>query len=474
MTNRDARLSAAATCLLLATAMCCGLAAGHVLWLWQTVAPQPRPQPPRITAAHGGSPRLLVPEPLGCPADPEAQDFCQTLGRVLRDDLVFEDEFEVLPPDLHELAAAGGAEAPEGWPRTGADAALTARVIRGGDGFHIEATLVDLDRGDVAWERTCEASPGAARATAHKIADEILWSETGVRGVAQTRLAFVSDRLGARRSPTGEMRRVKEVFAADYDGATQVPLTADGDLALTPSWAPDGQAVAYTSYRRGFQDLFVWRPGARSVGNPTFGRGKNWLPAFSPDGSRIAFTSSREGGASVYVMGTDGSDVRRLGHHWGIDTSPAWSPDGTKIAFTSNESGAPRDLGNGRRRVQRAAGDLREYCDKASWSPAPFNEIAYVSQTASGFDIKVVDVTTGRRRQLTFSPGYNESPSWSPNGRHIVFSSTRSGVEQNLVDEQVGSGSAPADLRWPEHDACLVEIALQPSPPRPGPPQAGW
>lgn len=53
-----------------------------------------------------------------------------------------------------------------------------------------------------------------------------------------------------------------------------------------------------------------------------------------------------------------------------------------------------------------------------------------MSQTASGFDIKVVDVTTGRRRQLTFSPGYNESPSWSPNGRHIVFSSTRSGVEQ--------------------------------------------
>jgi TolB protein len=68
--------------------------------------------------------------------------------------------------------------------------------------------------------------------------------------------------------------------------------------------------------------------------------------------------------------------------------------------------------------------------DRPTWSSAPYNEIAYAASTGPGNDIKVLELATGQVRQLTFGEGTNESPSFSPNGRHIAFSSTRAGRTQ--------------------------------------------
>ena len=70
------------------------------------------------------------------------------------------------------------------------------------------------------------------------------------------------------------------------------------------------------------------------------------------------------------------------------------------------------------------------YCDRPTWSPAPFNEIAFAARSGPGFDIRVLDLVTGLTKSLTFGEGTNESPAFSPNGRHIVFTSTRSGKTQ--------------------------------------------
>jgi TolB protein len=145
-------------------------------------------------------------------------------------------------------------------------------------------------------------------------------------------------------------------------------------------------------------------------------------------------------------MNEDGSGVRRLGQHWSIDTSPAWSPTGTQLAFTSNQSGSPQiwimdaDGSNARQLTSE------KYCDRPTWSPLPYHEVAYVSRTSTGFDIKAIDIVTKRERQLTFGGGFNESPSWSPNGRHLAFTSTRSGSEQIWTMTRVGT-----DLRQVTH-----------------------
>ena len=158
--------------------------------------------------------------------------------------------------------------------------------------------------------------------------------------------------------------------------------------------------------------------------------GENWLPAWSPDGTRVAFSSTRDGNPEIYVANRDGSNVRRITNHPSIDITPTWSPTGTQIAFTSDRSGTPQIyvVGSDGLNVSKRSSD--GYCDRPTWSPAPYNEIAYSSRSGPGFDIRVIDLATGQSTALTNGEGTNESPAYSPNGRHIVFTSTRAGKVQ--------------------------------------------
>jgi TolB protein len=124
--------------------------------------------------------------------------------------------------------------------------------------------------------------------------------------------------------------------------------------------------------------------------------------------------------------------VRRLTNNLKIaDSTPTWSPTGTHLAFTSDRSGAPQiwvmdtEGLNVRRLTFSDSG-----ADRATWSPAPFNEIAYSAMNGPGIDIRIYDVATGQTRQLTNGEGSNESPAFAPNGRHLAFSSTRAGKKQ--------------------------------------------
>jgi len=136
-------------------------------------------------------------------------------------------------------------------------------------------------------------------------------------------------------------------------------------------------------------------------------------------------------------MRADGTGRRRLTNHPAIDVTPTWSPTGTQIAFTSERSGAPAIW------VVDADGlNLRrltyEHSDRATWSPAPYNEIAYAARTGPGYDIKVLNIASGHNSQITFGEGSNESPAWAPNGRHLAFTSTRAGRTQVFTVDRDG------------------------------------
>jgi TolB protein len=202
-------------------------------------------------------------------------------------------------------------------------------------------------------------------------------------------------------------------------------------LNITPAWSADGRSIAYTSYRRGPGQVFISNIFQGTLEELTKeSAGENWLPAWSPDGTRIAFTSTRDGNSEIYVANRDGSNLRRLTNNPSIDSTPTWSPSGTQIAFTSDRTGTPQIYivgvdGFGLRRIS-----YESYADRPTWSPAPYNEIAYAAKTGPGFDIKVLELATSQVRQLTFGEGSNESPAYAPNGRHIAFASTRTGKSQ--------------------------------------------
>jgi TolB protein len=210
--------------------------------------------------------------------------------------------------------------------------------------------------------------------------------------------------------------------------------TANRSLNISPAWSPNGRALAFTSWALGFVDIFVMGFEGQAPARPARGSDgfMNSLPAYSPDGSKIAFVSTRSGNSDIYVMNADGTDLRNLTNNEAIDNAPTWSPTGAQIAFISNRTGGRQlwviTADGGAPFVLTSGSDI----DRPSWSPVG-NLIAYTCGSAPGHDICIIDITTRAITVLTDSRGDNQSPSFAPNGRHVVFKTTRFGREQIAV-----------------------------------------
>jgi len=290
-------------------------------------------------------------------------------------------------------------------------------------------------------------SEAAARVMAHKFADEIIMRlGGGVEGIAETQLYFVSDRSGH-----------KEIWAMDYDGSNQHQLTHLGSIALSPRISPDGSRVAFSALTKtGWEIMMYSLELNRMVGFPHMG-GTNLSPAFSADGSRLAFSSSRAGSPSIFVADSSGASPHRLTTGKGPDVSPVWNRrTDAQIAFVSGRTGLPQiytieaDGTNEQRLTDQG------YAVSPNWSPnGQFLTFAWVRRYGPGepgaSDIYLMDIASKQFVQLTHDGGRNDFPSWSPDGRHIVFQSNRSGSLQ--VWSMLADGSKVQQLTFTGHNS---------------------
>jgi TolB protein len=401
------------------------------------------------SGSPGLPPKIGVPDFLALSNEPETAAAAKTLGQVLWDDLNYEREFYMIPRDTYRSIpqAASVDQVPlDRWKELGADGVVVGTVRKTGAGYTVEVRLMQVATGKVAlgkqYSGSARSVQDGGRIYAHTASDDIHQQQRGIRGVARTKLAFSSDRDGTRmEGPTGT-RDISNIYQMDYDGANPKRVTATRSLDITPVWAPDLSAIAYTSWRSGYADIIVQSMVRTEIpAKPARGTAEvqNYLPAWSPDGTKLAFMSSREGNQEIYVMNRDGSGLRRLTNHPKIDVTPTWSPTGQQIAFVSDRTGSPQIWtinvdGTDLRRITNES-----HCDRPTWSPAPWNEIAYTSQQGGGNQIAVYSFKDGATRIITDGIGSNESPAFSPNGRHISFSSDRTGREQIYTIDRDGN-----------------------------------
>jgi TolB protein len=387
--------------------------------------------------------KIAVPEFRPSAADAKINHLADVFNETLWNDLDFSGNLVLASRSFYPVGNFANPSdiRPAEWTRTGVEAQYITfgSVAIGTTGQFRGAFTADLHFNElkantavipgVRWGGGLDTDD-AARFVAHNWANAILENLGFGKGVATTKIAYVSDRGSA-----------KEIFVMDYDGNGAFPLTALRDLALSPAWSPDSERIAFMGYRGTVTNIeVISRSGGNAVGFPS-PAGHNQTPAWSPDGKRIAFASTRDkkgsnDGTEIYIADANGQNITRVvprstGSR-GIETSPVWNPaTGRQIAFVSDRSGSQQiyrmnDDGTNLTRIIDDGGDA----EFPSWSPDG-NFIAFAwKKSGRGFDIYVHDLVTGRDSQLTQNSGDNEKPSWSPDGKHIAFQSDRTGTLQ--------------------------------------------
>lgn len=380
-------------------------------------------EPERISIALAGFPALKA---------PSGEDLGRTAASVLEADLKNSSIFDVLDPSYLPFNPGEVKLGEEKgiFPVLNAlkvQALAVGNLALDGKDLILEGRLFDVAKGEMIFGKRYVGAQKVLRSMVHRFADEIVYRLTGEKGIAQSKIAFVSIVDGG-----------KEIFVMDYDGHNEMLVTGNRSINLSPRLSPDGKLLAYTSYRDQNPDLFLLNLETGRREKLSSSPGLNISPAWSPDGKWLALTLSKDGGINLYLMRRDGSEVRQLTDGSGINVSPTFSPNGRQIAFVSDRGGSPQiyvmDVEGTNLRRLTFAGD---YNVSPRWSPRG-DKIAFVSRRGGGFHIFLMNPDGSAVQQLT-ARGNNEDPAWSPDGRHLVFTSNRDGQRTLYVMRADGS-----------------------------------
>ena len=310
----------------------------------------------------------------------------------------------------------------EDWRLIKAQALVTGKLLVKDNKLKVEFRLWDLTAAKEMTALAFTTTPSNWRRVAHIISDKIYERLTGEQGYFDTRIIYV-----AESGPKN--KRIKKLAIMDQDGANTKYLTLGNELVLTPRFNPTNQMVTYLSYFINLPRVYLLdiETGTQEVvGNFP---GMTFAPRFSPDGKKIIMSFAKDGNSDIYTMDLETRVVERITENSAIDTSPSFSPDGKFISFNSDRSGLQqiyvmRSDGSNIKRITFGNGIY----GTPVWSPRG-DLIAFTKMRKGKFYIGVMR-TDGSGERLLTENFYQEAPSWSPNGRVLMFyRETKSGPQ---------------------------------------------
>ena len=384
----------------------------------------------------------MTQQPIGLPAFRGEDAAPQKISAIVQADLERSGQFRVLNspagvfdetsrPELSALRQAG------------ADAFASGSVTKLADGrIDVRFRLWDVVKGQDLGGRSFAVILPDLRLAAHRVADDIYEKLTGDKGVFSTRIAYVT-KAGQRY----------QLWVADADGENAQSALASPEPIISPAWSPDGNQLAYVSFESRKPVVYVHNVSTgkrRLIANF---KGSNSAPAWSPDGNTLALTLSRDGGSQLFFLAASGGEPRRLIQSSYIDTEPVFSPDGQSIYFVSDRGGTPQIY-----RVSASGQGVERVTFAGTYNISPAISpdgrwLAYISRLGGAFKLHLMNLADGTVTAITDTAA-DESPSFSPNGKMLVYATQQQGREALMTSTLDGKVKArlsgqQGDIREP-------------------------
>ncbi|MFQ5437416.1 MAG: Tol-Pal system beta propeller repeat protein TolB [Paracoccaceae bacterium] len=300
------------------------------------------------------------------------------------------------------------------WKAINAQALITGAVSLGGGTLSVKFRLFDVFAQSALGEGLQFSGKRRDwRRMAHKVADAVYSRLTGETGYFDSRVVFVAE-TGPKNA------RRKRLAIMDYDGANVDYLTNDRSIVLAPRFSPDETRVLYTSYETGVPRVFLINLDNMRR-KPLDGlQGMMFAPRFSPDGKTVLVSLAERGNTDIYSIDLATKRRTRLTAASSIETAPSFSPDGKRIVFESDRAGSQQlyvmpASGGEAKRISFGKG---RYATPV-WSPRG-DLVAFTKIYKGRFHIGVMRLDGSEERLLT-SSFLDEGPTWSPNGRVLMF-----------------------------------------------------
>ncbi len=365
----------------------------------------------------------------------------ETLANVLKADLRRTRLFEVIEQateslDLSEAYCPGTASIVEAG-KSEASVVTWGRLGQKNGELIMEVCAHDGGGKDIAvgkrYHGRLPANMRLLRRMVHRWADELVKYYTGEPGMAQTKIVYVA----------GEEADKRALYVMDYDGFGPQRITTTRNLELMPTWLPDRRSVVYMTYRRNNQEIVQLDLSSRVIRTLAPPEILNIAPATSPDGQLVAYASAKQGNSDIFTVNVQTNETMQLTHHDSADLSPTWSPHGRALAFVSDRGGGPQIyiMNVDGLRVRRLTFD-GSYNAAPAWSPRG-DWIAYVCRgPIAGFRLCRISPDGRRHAHITNGSRWamEDSPSWAPDGRHLVFSSKQDGQSHLYLIHVDGTG----------------------------------